>query len=155
MADAMASEGLTLAWIWVLWLLPLPLLLRRWLAPAAGAGGQALRVPWFATMHDGAAAWLRRPVLAVLATLAWLLLLLAAARPQWVGEIENLPVTGRDLLLAVDISGSMDTQDMLLDGRPVNRLAVVKKVAGEFIQRRRGDRVGLVLSAAALTCRRR
>jgi len=145
MADAMASEGLTLAWAWVLWLLPLPLLLRRWLAPATGAGRQALRVPWFATMHEGAAAWLRRPLLAVIATLAWLLLLLAAARPLWVGEIENLPVTGRDLLLAVDISGSMDTQDMLLEGRPVNRLAVVKKVAGEFIQRRRGDRVGLVL----------
>jgi len=141
----MASEGLTLAWAWVLWLLPLPLLLRRWLAPATGAGRQALRVPWFATMHEGAAAWLRRPLLAVIATLAWLLLLLAAARPLWVGEIENLPVTGRDLLLAVDISGSMDTQDMLLEGRPVNRLAVVKKVAGEFIQRRRGDRVGLVL----------
>jgi Ca-activated chloride channel family protein len=46
-----------------------------------------------------------------------------------VGEIETLPITGRDLLLAVDISGSMDTQDMVLQGRNVNRLAVVKKVA--------------------------
>ena len=125
MADGMTAEGLTLAWGWLLLLLPAPWLLRRWLPAAANAGMQ--------------------PLLALLAALLWLLLLLAAARPQWVGEIETLPITGRDLLLAVDISGSMDTQDMVLGGRAVNRLAVVKKVAGEFIQRRKGDRVGLVL----------
>jgi Ca-activated chloride channel family protein len=88
---------------------------------------------------------MKRPWLALVATLVWLLLVFAAARPQWVGEIESLPVTGRDLLLAVDISGSMDTQDMILNRTAVNRLEVVKKVAGEFIQRRHGDRVGLVL----------
>jgi Ca-activated chloride channel family protein len=104
-----------------------------------------LRVPWFGLMRDAAATWLKKPLLAAIATLAWVLLVVAAARPQWVGEVVTLPVTGRDLLLAVDISGSMDTQDMFLAGEPVNRLAVVKKVAGEFIQRRRGDRVGLVL----------
>jgi Ca-activated chloride channel family protein len=69
----------------------------------------------------------------------------AASRPQWVGEISSLPITGRDLLLAVDVSGSMDTQDMVWENRAVNRLVVVKQVAGEFIQRRRGDRVGLIL----------
>ncbi|MDX1380684.1 MAG: VWA domain-containing protein, partial [Xanthomonadales bacterium] len=81
----------------------------------------------------------------LLATLAWLLLLGAAVRPQWVGEEQQLPITGRDLLLAVDISGSMDTQDMALGQRTVNRLSVVRQVAGDFIQRRRGDRVGLIL----------
>ena len=126
-------------------LLPLPWLLRRWLPAASNAGMQALRVPWFAMMSDRSAGWMKKPLLALVAALIWLCLLLAAARPQWVGEIETLPVTGRDLLLAVDISGSMDTQDMILGGKAVNRLAVVKKVAGEFIQRRRGDRVGLVL----------
>ena len=141
----MPAEGLTLAWAWLLLLLPLPWLVRRWLRAAQGAGMQALRVPWFAMMQDSVAAWMKKPVIAPLAAAIWLLLMLAAARPQWVGEIETLPVTGRDLLLAVDISGSMDTQDMVLKGRPVNRLAVVKKVAGEFIQRRKGDRVGLVL----------
>jgi Ca-activated chloride channel family protein len=144
MADAVTT-GFTLAWPWLLVLLPLPLLVRRWLKPAAGAGSSAVRVPWFAMLDDSGSAWVRKPVLAMLAALAWLALLLAAARPQWVGEIQTLPVTGRDLLLAVDISGSMDTQDMVLSGKPVNRLAVVKKVAGEFIQGRRGDRVGLVL----------
>lgn len=145
MADTVPAEGLTLAWAWLLLLLPLPWLLRRWLSAASSKGMQALRVPWFAMMQDSAAVWMKKPVLAILAAIIWLLLMLAAARPQWVGEIETLPVTGRDLLLAVDISGSMDTQDMVLIGKPVNRLAVVKKVAGEFIQRRKGDRVGLVL----------
>jgi Ca-activated chloride channel family protein len=145
MAESAAVGGFTLAWVWLLLLLPLPWLVRRWLPAAPRAGIQALKVPWFAQITVAAGAWLRKPVLAALAALAWSLLLLAAARPQWIGEIEALPVTGRDLLLAVDISGSMDTQDMLLGGKAVNRLAVVKKVAGEFIQRRRGDRVGLVL----------
>ena len=145
MAEPMTAQGLVLAWWWALILLPLPWLVRRWLRPAPDAGMQALRVPWFGLMRDAAATWLKKPLLAAIATLAWALLVVAAARPQWVGEVVTLPVTGRDLLLAVDISGSMDTQDMFLAGEPVNRLAVVKKVAGEFIQRRRGDRVGLVL----------
>jgi Ca-activated chloride channel family protein len=145
MADTLSPEGLTLAWAWLLVLLPLPWLVRRVISAAPRASLQALRVPWFAMMTSVRAGWMKKPLLAALATLAWVLLVAAAARPQWVGEIETLPVTGRDLLLAVDISGSMDTQDMVLDRQAVNRLAVVKKVAGEFIQRRRGDRVGLVL----------
>jgi Ca-activated chloride channel family protein len=145
MGESLPAEGLTLAWIWILALLPLPWLVRSGMSAAPRAGLQALKVPWFAMMASSQAGWMKKPVLAVLAGLAWALLLLAAARPQWVGEIETLPITGRDLLLAVDISGSMDTQDMILDRKAVNRLAVVKKVAGEFIQRRKGDRVGLVL----------
>jgi Ca-activated chloride channel family protein len=145
MVENLPAEGLTLAWVWILALLPLPWLVRSWMSAAPRAGLQALKVPWFAMMASSQAGWMKKPVLAVLAGLAWALLLLAAARPQWVGEIETLPITGRDLLLAVDISGSMDTQDMILDRKAVNRLAVVKKVAGEFIQRRKGDRVGLVL----------
>ena len=106
----------------------------------------ALRVPWFKEVSGSQGGSLRRPLLAVLAGLVWLLLVFAAARPQWVGEVQDLPVTGRDLLLAVDISGSMDTQDMLAwQGRAVNRLVVVKEVAGDFIERRKGDRVGLIL----------
>ncbi|MDT8321410.1 MAG: VWA domain-containing protein [Xanthomonadales bacterium] len=145
MAELESAEGLVLAWRYLLLLLPLPWVLRRWAPAAPQAGMQALRVPWFGIIGSAQAGWLRQPALAALAGLAWVLLLLAAARPQWVGEIETLPITGRDLLLAVDISGSMDTQDMILGQRAVNRLAVVKKVAGEFIERRKGDRVGLVL----------
>ena len=145
MAEEALTTGFTIAWPWLLLLAPVPWLLRL-LMPVSPSGDlQALRVPWFSSVAGGKAGWMRRPWLALLATLIWLLLVVAAARPQWIGEIESLPVTGRDLLLAVDISGSMDTQDMILEKTAVNRLKVVKKVAGEFIQRRHGDRVGLIL----------
>lgn len=139
------SSGFLLAWPWLLALLPLPLVVRYLLPRTRGSGMLALRVPWFASVSGGGGEGVRIPWLHAVAWLVWALVLAAAARPQWVGEIESLPISGRDLLLAVDISGSMDTQDMVLDGQPVNRLAVVKRVAGEFIQGRRGDRVGLVL----------
>ena len=145
MAEEALTTGFTIAWPWLLLLVPLPWLLRL-LMPASPSGDlQALRVPWFSAVAGGKAGWMRRPWLALIAALIWLLLLLAASRPQWIGEIESLPVSGRDLLLAVDISGSMDTQDMILNKTAVNRLKVVKKVAGEFIKRRHGDRVGLIL----------
>jgi Ca-activated chloride channel family protein len=145
MAEDVLTTGFTIAWPWLLALAPLPWLLRLLMPASRSADLQALRVPWFAAVAGGKAGWMRRPWLALVAALVWLLLVFAVSRPQWIGEIESLPVTGRDLLLAVDISGSMDTQDMILNKTAVNRLRVVKKVAGEFIQRRRGDRVGLIL----------
>ncbi len=145
MAEEVITTGFTLAWPWLLLLAPLPWLLRKLLPASPSSDVQALRVPWFGAVAGKQAGWMRRPWLALSAALIWLLLVLAAARPQWIGEIESVPVTGRDLLLAVDISGSMDTQDMVLNKTAVNRLKVVKKVAGEFIQRRHGDRVGLIL----------
>ena len=72
-------------------------------------------------------------------------MLLAAARPQHIGDPLALPVSGRDLLLAVDLSGSMEEQDFELAGRPVDRLTATKAVAEEFIDQRVGDRVGLIL----------
>lgn len=75
----------------------------------------------------------------------WLMLLLAAARPQWEGEPVGIPSSGRDLLLVVDISGSMEMQDMQIDGQPVQRIDAMKKVVSEFVQKRTGDRLGLVL----------
>lgn len=145
MADLAATSGLILAWPWLLLLLPLPWLVRMVLKATPQLPMQALRVPWYALVGGSNGGYLKRSALAAAAALIWLLLVSAAVRPQWVGEIESIPVTGRDLLLAVDISGSMDTQDMILNQQAVNRLTVVKQVAGEFIQRRRGDRVGLVL----------
>lgn len=145
MAEEVLTTGFTLAWPWLLVLAPVPLLLRLLMPVSRSSDLQALRVPWFSAIAGGKGGWMRRPWLALVATLVWLLLVVAASRPQWIGEIESLPVTGRDLLLAVDISGSMDTQDMVLNKTAVNRLKVVKKVAGEFIQRRHGDRVGLIL----------
>ncbi|WP_301387186.1 vWA domain-containing protein, partial [Thalassolituus sp. UBA2590] len=81
----------------------------------------------------------------VVPALAWLALVCALARPVWLGEPIRLPAEGRDLMLAVDISGSMDTADMELNNRPVNRLDIVKHVLNDFINQREGDRLGLIL----------
>jgi len=75
----------------------------------------------------------------------WLLLLLAAARPEWVGEPLPIATSGRDLMLAVDVSGSMDYTDMQWQGQEVSRLDLVKGLVGEFISGRQGDRLGLIL----------
>ena len=75
----------------------------------------------------------------------WLLLLLAAARPVWVGEAIELPNSGRDLMLAVDISGSMTIEDMEISDQLVSRIRAVKQVGARFIEQREGDRLGLIL----------
>lgn len=138
---------MTLAWPWLLLVLPLPLLVRRWLPPAQSQHDRALRLPFYGDLAGTGsgktsriARWQR-----ILAWLAWFLLVLAAARPQWLGEPVQLPVAGRDLVLAVDVSGSMAQQDYRLNGREADRLDVVKAVAGRFIERRTGDRLGLIL----------
>lgn len=145
MVEAMPESGFLLAWPWLLALLVVPLAVRYLLPRVQGSGMRALRVPWYAQVSGGRGEAVRMPWLHALAWLIWVLVVCAAARPQWVGEEQSLPITGRDLLLAVDISGSMDTQDMILGNQPVNRLSVVKEVAGDFIEGRRGDRVGLIL----------
>jgi Ca-activated chloride channel homolog len=72
----------------------------------------------------------------------WMLLIGASIRPQWLGEPQTVPSSGRRLMLAIDASGSMATEDMADDA---SRLRVVKSVAGDFIDGRKGDRVGLIL----------
>ena len=81
----------------------------------------------------------------LLATIAWCLLVLASARPQWLGEPIEQAVSGRDLMLAVDLSASMEEQDFFINKQAVDRLTAIKAVATDFINRRVGDRVGLVL----------
>ncbi len=138
--------GLEFAWPWIFATLPLPLLALL-LPRADDTGGAALRFPFFHALQrqQGSTRSGRSRRRALLAVLVWLLLVTAAARPQWVGEPIHLQVAGRSLMLAVDISGSMDTEDMLIGGRPVMRLVAVKLVAGEFIEKREGDRLGLIL----------
>jgi Ca-activated chloride channel family protein len=137
-----------LAWPLALLLLPVPFLVRR-LAPAAPATPSgALRVPFFdgvAALGGAARAATRRRWLLGTMSVAWLALVAAAARPTWVGEPVPLPAEGRDLMLVMDLSGSMARDDFTLGGVPADRLTVVKQVADDFIGRREGDRVGLVL----------
>ncbi len=135
-------------WPWLFAVLPLPWLVRLLLPAAASAAGAALRVPALIDFEIllGAARGLRRPRSGLLlAVLAWLALVASAARPQWLGEAVEVPISGRDLMLAVDLSESMRETDFVLDGRPVDRLTAIKSVAREFIARRVGDRLGLIL----------
>lgn len=85
----------------------------------------------------------------VLAMIIWLMLVLAATQPRWLGEPVTLPQQGRDLMLALDLSGSMEIADMQYQGQSVNRLEAVKSVVSDFIKRRQGDRIGLILFADA------
>jgi len=77
--------------------------------------------------------------------LMWLLLLVAAARPTWIGEPVELPNSGRDLMMAVDISGSMRIEDMQVGDSLVPRVDAVRQVGADFISQRTGDRLGLIL----------
>jgi len=138
---------IALAWPWAFAFLPLPLLV-YWLMPAAKHEEAALHVPFFSTVagYEGEAGRQRRSLLRrFLMLLAWLALVLACTRPQWIGDPIELPSSGRDLMLAVDISGSMGTEDMQLNQHSATRLEAVKQVVGDFVERRKGDRLGLIL----------
>jgi len=140
---------LELDWPYVLLLLPLPWFVWRFY-PAASSEQAALRAPFYAAwqeLHDSAQATITgsKRVGSVLLILIWLTLLAAFSRPTWIGEPINLPATGRDLLIAVDISGSMQKEDMRIGQNYVQRIESVKQVVGDFVERRRGDRLGLIL----------
>ncbi len=134
------------AWPWLFATLPLPLLALL-LPRAPSVAPVTLRFPFYAALRDNLQTHSnpRSRLRLALAITAWLLLVLAAARPQLIGESVHLPVSGRSLMLAVDISGSMQNQDMQVRGRQLSRLTAVKVVAGDFIEQRKGDRIGLIL----------
>lgn len=137
-------------WPWVFLLLPLPWFVRA-LLPAKEQPQTTLKVAHMGAWQQATentteikSARLLSPAL-LFALVIWLLLLIALARPYKLGEVVEMPISGRDLLLAVDLSPSMEIEDMKLNGRAVDRLVITKKVLGEFIDRRVGDRLGLVL----------
>jgi Ca-activated chloride channel family protein len=138
----------SLAWPWALLALPLPIIFRFLLSEAKGLSEAGLRVPSiesFSTLRDRSGTEQLLNWRFWLAAIAWLLLVLAAARPERIGEELDVPVAGRNLMLAVDLSGSMDQKDFELGGRRVDRLTATKAVASDFIERREGDRIGLIL----------
>jgi len=137
---------------WAFLLLPLPLLMRR-LAPYREAQS-AVRVPFFerlleasqARRERGAMIPDRRRSQRILVVLMWLALVLAVAKPQWVGDPVELQKAGRDLMIAVDLSGSMETQDFTnKNGDQVDRLVAVKSVLKRLADERSGDRLGLIV----------
>lgn len=143
--DLLAVEGF--AWPWMMLAIALPLLVHL-LVPARSVDAAALRVPWSERLQRvaGTAAIATRPRgLPWLLLIAWCLLCIAAARPQQLGPAIAPPQAGRDLMLAVDLSASMGEEDMTLGGRAVDRLTAAKAVLADFLDRRVGDRVGLVV----------
>lgn len=141
------------AYPWLLILLPAPLLV-RWLVPAYREQKESVRTPFFQELAEqahlepssGAVILQRNIGQKLLLPLAWALLVIAAARPQWVGEPITQIESARDLMLAVDLSGSMETQDFVdSEGNRIDRLSAVKLVLEDFVEKRETDRLGLVL----------
>ncbi len=142
---------LTFLYPWVLFLAPLPWLVRA-ITPPRRVSTCAIRVPFgdrLAYAFDGKSdstqvhkQWIPTSALAI----AWLLLLVSTARPQWLKPAVTKNQPTRDLLLLVDLSGSMRQEDFTSEsGQLVDRLTAVKQVLGDFLERREGDRVGLVV----------
>ena len=145
------------AYIWVFLLLPLPFVLRKFFKPFQEER-PAVPTPFFDELVElsgqipGSGSVTRKqPIwLQISTALCWVLLVAALARPQWIEApmVKEMPT--RDLLLAVDLSGSMDTRDFTSrDGNRITRLAAVKEVLDGFLERRKGDRVGLIYFGAA------
>jgi len=138
-----------LALPWILLALPLPWLVWRFLPKASIKQPGALKVPFFFALKTIVTETQMRASMPgwrlILAFIIWGLLVFAAAGPQWLGKPIAVERQGRDVMLAIDLSGSMEIPDLTLDGKKANRLAVVKSVAKKFIQDRLGDRVGLIL----------
>ena len=136
------------AWPWAFLALPLPFLVRALVPPAADSQEAGLKVPSlnaFAVLADRRQVEQLRNWRLWVAAIAWILLVAAAARPERIGDEIDVPVSGRNLMLAVDLSGSMDAKDFELANRRVDRLTATKAVASDFIRRREGDRLGLIL----------
>ncbi len=138
---------------WAFLLLLAPLLI-RWLVPAHRESRDSLQVPYFQrlvalsgeTPRTGASIRQRLTVQALASLLGWGLLVSALAAPEWVGDPVKLEKTARDLMLAVDLSGSMEATDFVDEsGAETDRLSVAKGVLEEFVGGREGDRLGLIV----------
>ncbi|WP_424931954.1 VWA domain-containing protein [Amaricoccus macauensis] len=144
---------ITLGFAWALLALPLPILIWR-LAPPHRERVPALRFPFFRRVADAAGAdtragavVLNRSRLQMIAAIAcWCLVILALARPERLGAPVEVTRAARDVVLAIDISGSMDTRDFeSADGTRMQRLAAVREVVKGFVSGRDGDRMALIV----------
>jgi Ca-activated chloride channel family protein len=138
---------------WILLLILLPPVLRLVMRPYRESR-QAIRVPWFQRMatllqqrpSDGATIADANKSELLFFWILWILITLALARPQFLEPPVSRILPTRDLMLLVDLSGSMEAEDFTnSQGDKVNRLTAVKEVLDEFLTRREGDRVGLIV----------
>lgn len=142
-------SALEFQWPWLILLLPLPLIMRIG-KKAEKASDIAPLMPLFQTVKALGAGSIpsetkSSPVRNLVLFLAWTCIVIAACRPTYIGEQIDIPLSGRDLMLAIDISPSMKETDMKVNGVAQTRLEIVKRVVSEFVQEREGDRVGLIL----------
>lgn len=139
-----------LKWIPLLLIIPLPWILRAILPKAANHDSSLLRVPFYSNVNDMAGkndknSQSHSRGFRALLFLIWILLVVAAAGPQYIGEPVSITSKARDLMLAVDVSQSMRYNDLRVKGEQVDRLTAVKSVLNEFVERRHSDRMGLIL----------
>lgn len=141
---------LEFAWPWFLALAVLPILF-LFIKPVE-SGKSALWWPDVALLQQTSSKGLRasekkglKILIKAFVWLAWLLLVVAIARPQWIGEPTSITPSGRDLLIALDLSGSMQINDMQVNNQTANRLQAAKHVLNDFIKARQGDRIGLIV----------
>ena len=142
---------------WAFLLLPVPLLY-RWLLPEYRDPSDAVRAPFFArlveitgtTPNSGAVVLGKNLIQTANLIAGWSLVVIALAQPVWVGDPVSRDIAARDMLLVVDLSGSMEATDFSTDsGEKVSRLDAVKRVLGEFVERRTDDRLGLAVFGSA------
>ncbi|MBT0587517.1 vWA domain-containing protein [Alteromonas oceanisediminis] len=138
---------LEFTWWPVLFTLPLPFIF--WLLPRRQTRVQrALLLPSVpANLPTASKISSTHWVTKVVAILAWVALVIAASNPRYLGEPISIPNEAREMMIAVDLSGSMETKDMQINGQQVDRLVMIKSVLEDFISRRVGDRLGLILFA--------
>lgn len=138
-----------LATPWILILIPLPWLIHYVLKPRkVDPLNGALKIPFFDMLAQFIHRVPSRKInfrIPVWLTLSWLFLIFAMSGPRWVGEPLPLTRDGRNIILALDISGSMALDDMILNGYPSSRLDVVKQAAEDFVRQRTQDKIGLIL----------
>lgn len=141
------------AYPYMIVLLPLPLIV-LWLAPGYKEKKSSVKVPYFYRLVDitgekpqqGAVVISRNALQKVLVTVSWCCLVVAMAKPEMIGPTVNQEKSARDLMIAVDLSGSMSVQDFTLaNGQQVDRLTAVKSVLSDFVKAREHDRLGLTL----------
>ena len=134
-------------WWQLIFLLPLPWLISL-LTKKENPNHRSLKIPFFNQLEASNVLTTYRQSFDFnhfILWLAWLALLLSVMKPIWVDDQIKLPIKGRDIMMAIDLSGSMKQNDFVLNGQRVDRLTVVKKAAKQFIQARKHDRLGLIL----------
>lgn len=137
---------LELTWPWFLLLLPLPFMV--YFLPKAKPKGEAIwwgNTESFIRHQDNTLSSGYFSLRLLCLSIAWLLLVFAFTKPIWFGEPTKVTPSGRDLLIALDLSGSMKVTDMSLNNAPANRLDAAKSVLSGFIKARRGDRIGIIV----------